>query len=114
MILVYCLAECGTARSPEQAARLFRRGLCDKCRRMPNVVRLFAPPSSQQFRSDMPAVPTSATPGSERKIQVMTFRAAMGQAIFHPDDPTNALTMADLSRHGQRATGKKCRVRIHG
>jgi hypothetical protein len=31
-------------------------------------------------------VPTSAPPGSARKVRVLAFRAAMGLELFHPDD----------------------------
>jgi hypothetical protein len=33
-----------------------------------------------------PPAPTSAPPGSARKVRVLAFRAAMRQELFHPDD----------------------------
>lgn len=34
----------------------------------------------------IPPYPTSAFPGSARKLMTMKFRAIQGQQIFHPDD----------------------------
>jgi hypothetical protein len=36
--------------------------------------------------SKMPLAPTRATPGSENKCEVMMYRAARNQSLFHPFD----------------------------
>lgn len=37
---------------------------------------------------DLAPYPTSALPGSKEKVEVMTQRANLGYAIFHPLDAT--------------------------
>lgn len=36
--------------------------------------------------ASVPGQPVDAQPGSPRKIQVLTERAARGEKLFHPDD----------------------------
>lgn len=48
-----------------------------------------------------PAAATSARPGSEAKIAEMAARAARGEQLFHPDDPslTNLRKKKEAKQH---------------
>jgi hypothetical protein len=69
------------------------RALCWNCYYAPGVKDLYPSTSPQRQGNGLgnkagrlPAEPTDAQPGSERKIRVMEQRAARGESIFHPDD----------------------------
>lgn len=77
------------------------RGLCQRCRKKPEVRALFPkgwvnPATAKLAGLDqldlvtywfpLADEPTTALPGSEAKIEVMRERAEAGRAVFHPDD----------------------------
>lgn len=79
------------------------RGLCWSCSQRPEVRDLF--PSSSRFaarRNDNPALdlqcyrpapcvePTSAPPGSAKKVEALAARLEAGVALFHSEDATFA------------------------
>ena len=79
------------------------RGLCWTCYYTPGVRALY--PSTSKFarrgpgnfngHAPLPDCPTAAAPGSEAKILILTERAAMKQALFHPLDSTFDLPPLD-------------------
>lgn len=70
------------------------RGLCWPCYYTPGVKALFPSTSKYARRSNvpnssvspLPPFPTDAKVGSEAKMQIMAIRAALGQALHHPED----------------------------
>lgn len=77
------------------------RGLCWTCYNRPGVRELFGPPDPRTakyarrsgvglgFRARAPLPePTRAEPGSAEKLAVLAARAAAGEQLFHPDDPS--------------------------
>jgi hypothetical protein len=70
------------------------RGLCWNCYYTPAIRDLFGPiskfgrrgPGNVNSVSRMPAVPTSASSGSDEKVEVMAGRAERGERLFHPAD----------------------------
>jgi hypothetical protein len=92
-----------------QKARVNRpRGLCWSCYYRPGVREQY--PSTSKFarrgvpnfygRAPLPAVATTAAPGSEEKIAILMERARNRQSLWHPDDltleeaPVSALALA--------------------
>ena len=75
------------------------RGLCWTCYYTPGVRDLY--PSTSKFArrgvgnfcgtAPLPEAATAAAPGSEEKIRILMERAAKRQALFHPDDSTDAV-----------------------
>ncbi len=72
----------------------YSRGLCGPCFRTAGtrdlypVVSKFAATGMSMLNpvGILPTATTTATPGSEEKIRVLTERAEMGLALFHPRD----------------------------
>lgn len=76
------------------------RGLCWTCYYKPDIRQRFMMLDNERGgkRSECPPdfngtapdpTPTAALPGSEEKMRVLEERALRGEALFHPDDPTN-------------------------
>src|SRR5262245_32627480 len=84
------------------------RGLCWTCYYTPGVRELF--PSTSKFArrgvgnfcgtAPLPDLATDAAPGTEEKIQILMERATKRQALFHPDDNSDAVPLAPLQRAG--------------
>lgn len=76
------------------------RGLCWGCYEVGSIRKLYPPSTHNPGRgpvditggTTLPAEPTDAMPGSERKISVMEKRAEKRVCLFHPEDisPRNA------------------------
>jgi hypothetical protein len=71
------------------------RGLCKLCYRLLTQAQRKCYPLG--FRGEqgivsghgrLPAEPTDAVPGTEKKIRVLMARAERGEALFHPRDAT--------------------------
>lgn len=70
------------------------RGLCGSCYRSPDIRKRFDSVSKFGRRGvadnycpvRLPEFPTDAMPGSDRKIDVMRFRAERRESLFHPGD----------------------------
>jgi hypothetical protein len=77
------------------------RGLCWGCYYAPGVLNLYPSTSKYVGRSVgasgklMPA-PTDAPPGSEAKLQVLIERAENNQALWHPLDAREGVSLGDL------------------
>lgn len=76
------------------------RGLCWTCYHVPSVRSLYGGKVHVNFREGSGAringnvplpIPTSAVPGSEDKIEVLTMRAELGLALKHPEDAERSL-----------------------
>ena len=75
------------------------RGLCWSCYYTPGVRDQY--PSTSKFArrgvgnfcgtAPLPEAATDAAPGTEAKIMILMERAAKRQALFHPDDSTDAV-----------------------
>lgn len=84
-----CL-HCGRARVNRP------KGLCWSCYYKPGVRELH-PSASKYARRGLrdfngafrlPTTPTTAIPGTEAKLQVLSQRAERGECLFHDDDAT--------------------------
>jgi hypothetical protein len=65
----------------------------------------------ENFRGGRPlGVPTSAPPGSARKVRVLAFRAAMGLELFHPDDARDDGRLAFRAVKNDGPHGEKYRA----
>jgi len=69
------------------------RGLCWSCYYTPGVRQLYPTASKYARQSDdffglgeLPAVPTSARPGSPEKVAILEQRASRRQRLWHPAD----------------------------
>ena len=72
------------------------RGLCWNCYYVLDVRHLY--PSTSKFANrgvtdthsqrSLPAAPTTATPGTLAKVEVLVERAAAGTGLWHPYDAT--------------------------
>jgi hypothetical protein len=70
------------------------RGLCWTCWFWPGVRERYGPVNKFGNRGSglcaagrkLPAVPTTALPGTSTKMVVMMHRAAAGVVLFHPED----------------------------
>jgi hypothetical protein len=84
------------------------RSLCWTCYYTPGVRELF--PSTSKFArrgvgnfcgtAPLPDFATDAAPGTEAKIQILIERAAKRQALFHPDDNSDAAQPLQLQQAG--------------
>ena len=69
------------------------RGLCNRCFADMGIRSLYplVKPGHKGLtfrRPKLPAEPTKAMPGTEEKMDVMAKRAAAGEQLWHPLDPT--------------------------
>jgi hypothetical protein len=67
------------------------RGLCWTCYYTPEVRNRYPIVSKRgiglfNHRSEPPAKPTRALPGSQEKVAVLEQRARLGQGLWHPQD----------------------------
>jgi hypothetical protein len=72
------------------------RGLCWGCYYTPGVREQYPPTSKHGRRGagaylaggfKLPDEPTAAAPGSPEKVAALEARAAVGVALWHPDEP---------------------------
>jgi hypothetical protein len=70
-----------------------------------------AAPLPENFRGARPLpAPTSAPPGSARKVRVLCYRAAMGLELFHPDDARAGERLAFAAAKNEGPHGEKYRA----
>ena len=89
------------------------RGLCWSCYYTPGVKEQF--PSTSKYarrgvgnfngNAPLPAIPTTAAPGSPEKLEVLAMRAKLKQSIWHPLDAAYEGDPKPLEWLAQHATG---------
>lgn len=73
-----------------------KRGLCNRCYTDPIIRSIYPSTAPRGLGSHnkcrgLAPEPCTAPPGSEQRIITMQMRAALGYAIFHPDDAVATL-----------------------
>ncbi|QEL14008.1 hypothetical protein [Limnoglobus roseus] len=88
------------------------RGLCWSCYYTPGVKDKFPSTSKYARRGEgnfngnapLPAIPTTAAPGTQEKLDVLAMRAKLKQALWHPLDATYEGDPKPLQWLAQHAT----------